>query len=336
MIGAESVGTDPLKTRLVLEYKHNRPLTSCHWSPAGRFIFFGAEDFQVHRFDSVEQSAVSLTAHDSWIRSLGSSPDGEILYSGGYDGRLIWWPASAAAPEPIRIVEAHRGWIRALSVSPDGRLIATCGNDRMVRLWDAASGVLVRESAGHAAHVYHAAFSPDSQSLLSCDLMGIVLGWAVDSGSRRDVLTVEALHGYDTTFRADIGGARCMAFRGDGVQLALGGIINVTNAFAGTGEIGIALVDPTQSRLDLLLESKEKTHGTVWGVAHHPDGYWIGLSGGGGGWLHFWKGDASHQFFHLQLKSDGRGMSVAPDQTQLAVAHADMHLRTYAMSESAS
>lgn len=324
---------DPQQTKLLQEYKLDRPLTACHWDPRSRFIFCGAEDFLVHRIDPAGGKTISLAAHDSWIRAFGSSSDGETLYSGGYDGRLIYWSASAEKPEPARIIEAHQGWIRAIAVSPDGRSVATCGNDRLVKVWDADSGTLVRELPGHASHVYNLIYSPDSRWLFSCDLKGVVNAWAIDSDMPRTLVTVEQLHGYDTTFRADIGGARSIALRGDGGQLALGGITKVSNAFAGVGEIIVALVNPADGKLDLVLESKDKTKGTTWGLAWHSDGFWIGLSGGsGGGWLYFWKGDTAEEFFRLQLKSDGRGMSLSPDGKQVAVAHADNHLRTYSLT----
>lgn len=330
MMAESPIQIVPEQTRLSLEYKHTRPLTACHWEPTSRFIFFGAEDHLVHRFDLSTQTAIPLAAHDSWVRGFASSPDGETFYSGGYDGRLVWWPALAEKPEPLRIVDAHRGWIRALATSPDGKYIASCGNDLVVNVWDAAMGTLVHKFAGHQSHVYQVQFTQDSSTVFSCDLKGLVKSWTIGSGQSRDVATVKALHEYDTTFRADIGGARSIALRTDGRQLALGGITNVSNAFAGVGEIVVALVEPGEGKIDLQLQSKDKIAGAVWGVAHHPGGFWIGLSGGGGGgWLHFWKGDVNHEFFNLKLKSDGRGLSVSPDRTQLAVAHADSFLRTY-------
>lgn len=322
----------PEKTRLLLEYKHSRPLTACFWEPLNRFVFFGAEDNHIHRLELASQKVVDLQAHDSWVRAMGSSPDGRTLYSGGYDGRLIWWEAAAEQPAPLRQVDAHQGWIRALAVSPDGRQIATCGNDGFVRLWDAEQGTQLHALAGHASHVYNVVFAADGRSLLSCDLKGHVKAWDPATGAPLNELpTATALHKYDETFRADIGGARSIAIGGNGQHLALGGITNVTNAFAGVGEVVVVLIDLASGKLLQQLETKAKTRGTSWGVAWHPQGFWIGLSGGGGGFLNFWKGDTQHEFFSLKLKNDGRGMSLAPDHSHVAVAHADAHLRTYAL-----
>lgn len=329
---------EPEKIKLIKEIKHDRPLTSCHWDPKGRYVFFGAEDNLVHRYELATEGLVHWAKHDSWIRAFGLTPNGERLFTGGYDGRLVSWPVADASPEPMHVIDAHQGWIRALAVSPDGQRLATCGNDRAIKLWDASDCRLIQTYSGHLSHVYNVAFTNDSKSLYSCDLKGCVKQWSIDqdasdsgksSKASRDVVIAETLAKYDTTFRADIGGARSIALKPDGSLLALGGIINVTNAFAGVGEMAVVLVDVAQSKIALQLESKDKTRGATWGVAYHPNNFWIGLSGGGGGWLYFWKGDVAHEFFKLKLKTDGRGMSVSPDSTQIAVAHSDMHLRTY-------
>jgi len=261
-----------------------------------------------------------------------------VLYSGGYDGRLIWWPAADEKPQPIRVVDAHQGWVRALAISPSGERVATCGNDNLVKLWDAADGHLAAQLAGHASHVYHCAFHPNGQTLYSCDLKGILKEWDVDGGTlKRDLTPAASLYKYDTTFRADIGGARCIAVRTDAAQLAVGGITNVTNAFAGIGDLAIVLVELTEGKIALQLEPKEKIRGVAWGVAHHSDGFWIGVSGGGGGgWLYCWKGDTANEFFKLKLASDGRDLSLSPDKTQVAVAHADKTLRFYALHDKAA
>jgi WD40 repeat protein len=325
--------TDPTKTHVTLEHKHDRPLVACRFDPANRFIFFGAEDNLVHRFDLSAKTAISLAAHDSWVRALGCSPSGDQLYSGGYDGRLVWWPAADEKPQPIRVVDAHQGWLRALAVSPDGRLIATCGNDNLVKLFNSGDGTLVAQLVGHASHVYNVAFHPNGQTVVSCDLKGIFKEWDVPSGTlKRDLATAAALYKYDNTFRADIGGARCMAFSTDGKQLAAGGITNVTNAFAGVGNAAIDLLNMADGKIALELQPKEKFNGVAWGVAHHPDGYWIGLTAGGGGsWLYFWKGDVANEFFKLKLANDGRDLALSPDKQSIAVAHADRVLRIYAL-----
>lgn len=321
---------DPTKVALTKEFPHERPLTACFWEPLARFVFFGAEDNLVHRLNLQTETIDALPRHDSWVRGMAATPDGETLLTGGYDGRLIAWPLAAEVPQPLRVTEAHDGWIRAVAVSPNGKLAATCGNDRLVKVWEVADGRLVQTLAGHQHHVYNVIFLPDSEQLASCDLKGVVRKWRVGAENSQELATVKQLHEYDTTFRADIGGARSIAISPDGRLVALGGITNVSNAFAGVGEVAIALVNTESGAIERLLESKEKVRGTCWGVAHHPDGFWIGVSGGGGGgWIRCWNADSDNEFTSFKLKNDGRGMSLSPDNRHLAIAHADKFLRLY-------
>lgn len=339
---AQSPTIDPEKTHVVLEHAFPRPLNACYWDPSDRFLFVGSEDLGISRFDIQSKEIVAMVGpHDSWVRAIGSTPDSQLTFTGGYDGRLAWWSAKAEKPEPIRVVDAHQGWIRALEVSPDGLRLATCGNDLLVKLWDVQSGELIQTYNGHQSHVYNVCFAPSGQWLASCDLKGFVKAWpglpdkqtaaATDIPSR-DLPQVESLYKYDTTFRADIGGARCMSFSKDGKQLAIGGVTNVTNAFAGVGNFVVALVNFDDGKVVVQYVPKEKVNGTAWGIAQHSQGFWIGLSGGGGGgWLYFHRQESPEEFFKLKLKSDGRGMSVSPDATRVAVSHADRNLRIYAL-----
>ena len=64
-----NTSVDPQQTKLLKEYKLDRPLTACHWDPRSRFIFCGAEDNFVHRVDPASGQMISLAAHDSWIRA---------------------------------------------------------------------------------------------------------------------------------------------------------------------------------------------------------------------------------------------------------------------------
>jgi WD40 repeat protein len=322
--------TDPAQTHAGPQWKHARPLTACRFDPTNKFAFTGAEDNFVTRWDLASGAAVQLAGHDSWVRAMTFSADGQTLYSGGYDGRMMWWPAAADKPEPARKLDAHKGWVRALAVSPDGTKLASCGNDSLVKVWNATDGALLAELPGHASHVYNVAFHPDGNSLASCDLKGVVKQWNLAEKKAVRDIPAAMLHKYDETFRADIGGARSLTFSRDGKQLAVGGITNVSNAFAGIGNPAIVLLNWEDGKPVLQYGGKEKIQGVMWGVRQSPDGYWIGLSGGGaGGILYFWRDAAADEFFKFKLPTSGRDLDLSPDGTKVAVAHSDSHLRLY-------
>lgn len=330
---ADPAPIDPAATHETASHKHGRPLVACAWDPAGKWIAFSAEDATVHRLTAAMGAAADLPgpAHDSWPWALRFSPDGTRLFSGGYDGRLVAWSLGEPAATAW-LVTAHDGWLRGLAVSPDGTTVATCGNDRTVKLWRGADGGALATCPGHESHVYAVAWHPDGQRLVSCDLKGFLKEWDAAGAPVRDLGRAEALWKYDTQFRADIGGARTLAFRADGAQLAVGGITAVTNAFAGIGHPAVCLLGHADGTQALLLEPKEKQQGVCWGVAWHPQGFWVSVAGGGGGgWLRFFKPGEAGEFHALKLPANGRGLALSPDGRQVAVALADGTLRTYGL-----
>ena len=326
---------DPTQMHLAGQWSADRPLTSCRFDPQGKFLLAGAEDYDVHRWDVATNKLVTLSGHESWVRAMGFSPDGQSFYSGGYDGQLIWWPLAADKPRPVRKIAGHQGWIRALAVHPAGTLVATCGNDRLVKVWNSADGKLVHELAGHTSHVYNVAFHPDGHGLVSCDLLGNFRHWNLDRGKLEREFSAEALHKYDTQFKADIGGARDLVFWPDGKLLAAGGMANVTNAFAGIGNAVVVVIDWLTGKPKIQHKAKELVDGTAWGVEPHPDGYWIGLSGGRTvGAVYFWKLGEPTEFFSFKLTAPGRGLSLHSGRVcSLAVAHADNVVRMYRLAK---
>jgi WD40 repeat protein len=334
---AQSLATsgqpNPTRTRLAQELRHNSPLFSCRFDPTGRFVFAGAQDNAIHRWELATSRRVALAGHRSWIRGLAFLAEQRQLVSAGYDGRLLWWQADAENPTPLRTVEdAHRGWIRAVAVSPDGRTVATCGNDHLVKLWSAADGRPVRELRGHTCHVYNVAFHPGGQFLVSGDLRGVVRQWDLSRGTEVRSLDASVLYRYDNTFRADIGGVRSMAFNRDGSLLACSGITDVTNAFAGVGRPLILLFDWTSGRVRHPLRPQGNFQGTAWGVDFHPGGFIAGVGGGSGGALWFWRPDNAQSFHTVALPTNARDLHLHPDGRRLAVAFFDGAVRVYDMA----
>ncbi len=80
----------------------------------------------------------ALAEHPGVASALAWSPSGEILISGGSDGRLRWWEIQSG--ECVRVREAHQGTVHALKVSPDGSRLASCGDDGVIVLCDLHNG----------------------------------------------------------------------------------------------------------------------------------------------------------------------------------------------------
>jgi WD40 repeat protein len=344
---------DPTAARVEREFKHTSPLVGCRFDPSGRFLFVTAQDNSVQRFDLLTGAKTPLPGHAGWARGLAFVPSGApdpaaveraaarmtaaggvlgpaatgfpapaaapfALISADYHGKLIWWDGAAPAPRPVRTVEAHAGWCRSVVVSPDGRTAASCGNDGLVKLWDAATGAARRTLPGHAGHVYNVAFHPSGTRLVSADLQGVVKDWDVTTGACVRDLDARVLHKYDPTFRADIGGARGMAVAPDG-RVAVAGITNVSNAFAGVGNPLVVVFDWADGK-PKALKPKDAFQGTAWGVGFLADGTVIAGGGGNGGRVWFWAGDDPASSHTLTVPANARDLAVHPAGDRFAVA----------------
>ncbi len=322
---------EPEQTHVAKEISHERPWISCRFNRAGTAVYAGCEDFRVWRVDLASDAKLAFPTQ-AWVRAL-ALPNDELLLTGGYDGRLIWWPAQADKPEPLRTVAAHDGWIRALALHPDGQRFATCGNDGHVRIWSLADGSLLHDLTGHARHVYNVAFHPAGTELISGDLVSRFLQWDVASGKQVREFTIATLHKYDAGFLADYGGPFSIAFAPDGKSLACGGITNVTNAFAGVGNPAVSEIDWQEGKERVAHLSKGNVQGTAWGLAWHPDQFLIAATGGpGGGHLFFWRPGEKDEFQSVNLGNVARDLDLHGDGLRIVTAHHDRKLRLSLMA----
>ena len=318
-------------THLVKGFKHNSPVISCRFDPSGRYIFGGAEDYQIWRWEVATGKKLGMSEADAWVRSLAFADKGKIMISGGYDGRLLFWEPLADKPKPTRKIEAHKGWIRAIAVNNEQSMLATAGNDLVVRLWEISTGKLIRELKEHESHIYNLSFHPNGKHLVTGDLKANIFDWEVATGKKARSWVAKSLIKYDKGFKAFIGGFRGMTFNREGTRLACSGITNVTNAFAGVGNPCVVVYDWKTGKVLIEHKPKQKVKGVAWGVAFHPQGDTICGIGGGSAYLMFWKPKAKQQFHQVKLPSDVRDLHLHQDGVQVATAHHDKHVRIYKM-----
>jgi WD40 repeat protein len=150
-------------------------------------------------------------------------------------------------------------------------------------------------------------------------LKGIVKDWNLKTGKCEREFDAKLLHKYDTGFMADIGGARGMAFEADGSTVAVCGITNVSNAFAGIGNPAVLLIDWKDGK-GKLLKLKTAFQGTAWDVVFHPSGAVIAAGGAGQGRVWFFKGDELENVHTLNVPGNCRDLAISPAGDRFAVA----------------
>lgn len=322
---------DPKTAKLTKDFVADAPLTTCRFSPDGAFIFAGAQDEKIYRFELATGAKVVGEGHESWIAALAITPDGSTLLSGGCDDTLRWWDARADKLVATRVDKAHDGWVRAVAVSPDGTLVASGGNDRRVRLWRTADGSAVRDFIGAERDVYSLLFMHDGSALLAGDLDGKIHQWVVTTGERTRTFDAAALHLYEGGQQVHYGGVRALALSPDGQWLVGAGLSKATNPLGNVQE-------PLALRFAWKDGSAAKTHvaeglanHTVWGACFHPDGTLVACIGGNSGHLLFWGPNDEKPVHKFDLPVQARGLDFHAATQQLATVHHDGHLRLTAL-----
>ncbi|KAK7008318.1 WD40-repeat-containing domain protein [Favolaschia claudopus] len=108
--------------------------------------------------------------HASPVRAVAFSPDGSLLATGAWDGKIrLWDVVSGDRRKTLWLEVIPKGQITSLQWSCGGDLIAASGGDGNIRIWDIERAVCVQTATVHTATVWIAHFVGKDKALSSSD-----------------------------------------------------------------------------------------------------------------------------------------------------------------------
>ncbi|PAV16069.1 ribosome biogenesis Sqt1 [Pyrrhoderma noxium] len=126
------------------------------------------------------ETLVKLTGHTDSVIATAFSSDGELVSTGGMDGKVrVWrrvgkenwstWEFLTEVQGPDEVL-----WLRW---HPRGAVLLAGSNDGMVWLWQLPSGNTMQVFAGHTGPVQCGEFTPDGKRIVTADSEGTLLFW---------------------------------------------------------------------------------------------------------------------------------------------------------------
>lgn len=328
------MNADPKLAHVALELTcDTRGLMACRFDPTGKYLYATAENRSIYRWDLAAAAKdpklkpAAFSGHESWMFDLAVTADGQTLITAGGDDHLIWWPATAEAPAPIRKVKAHEGWIRSIALSPDGKLLASGGNDRIVRLWNVADGAKVAELKAAERDVYSVAFHPGGEWLLAGDLDGKIHQWSIADGKLVRSIDAGPLHEFEKGQQVHYGGVRALDVSPDGKWIIGGGLYKGTNPLGNVQQPLALRIEWESAKIARQHVTAAYKNERIWGLRFLTQGLAVAAIGGAKGALLFWNEGADEAFHTFALPGTARGMSLHNDGAQIATTHFDSKVR---------
>jgi WD40 repeat protein len=193
----------------------------------------GGEDDMGYIWDiQTGELITKLTGHTDSVSSVGFSHDGDLVATGGMDGRVRFW-------RRLLKDESYKTWefltelqgpdeVIWLKWHPRGNVVLVAGNDATLWLWQLPSGNTMQVFAGHEGPIHCGDFTPDGKLIVTADESGALIVWDPRSPTPHLKLTAS-----DGRFALD-GGITSLAVNPSATVAVVGGasggvrVVNLT------------------------------------------------------------------------------------------------------------
>jgi ribosome assembly protein SQT1 len=160
---------------------HGKSVFAVSAHPTEPLAASGGEDDLGYVWDIADgEVVVKLTGHTDSVTSTAFSADGEMIATGGMDGRVrVWRRVGKENWKVWEFLTELQGadevmWIRW---HPKGNVLLAGSNDTTVWLWQLPSGNTMQVFAGHTGPVQCGEFTPDGKRIITADADGTLIFW---------------------------------------------------------------------------------------------------------------------------------------------------------------
>ncbi|PKI82714.1 60S ribosomal subunit assembly or modification protein [Malassezia vespertilionis] len=199
----------------------------------------GGEDDGAWIWNTIDGAEVAqLGGHTDSVVAVAFSADGEMVATGGLDGRVRVWRRHGTGDdwsnwEFLTSLEGPSE-VTCLLWHPKGSVLVAGSSDSTLWMWQLPSGNLMNVFSGHTEAISCARFTPDGRKLISGSEDGSLIVW-----DPRNATVQAKLGAEDNRFTLE-GGVTSLCISPDGRLVLVGGaagllrVVNVANVDAGS------------------------------------------------------------------------------------------------------
>ncbi|KAI0040255.1 WD40 repeat-like protein [Auriscalpium vulgare] len=307
--------------------EHRQSVFTVATHPTAPLAVSGGEDETGYIWDVTSgEIVVKLTGHTDSVSASGFSSDGEMVATGGMDGRVrVWRRVGTADYKTWEFLTELQGadevmWLRW---HPKGPVLLAGSNDSTVWLWQLPTGNTMQVFAGHSGPVQCGEFTPDGKRIVTADADNNLCYWDPRASAPIFKLT-------SNSARFSLDGITALAINPSSTLAVVGGAAGGVRVISlSKGEVVAALGSHAEG------ESVEAAVfvnivGTVGGSGTGAAGGGTVVTGATDGKACIWDLNTNRLRATLQHKDSVTSLMVHPTKPHLLVSgSADKTLRTW-------